>query len=68
MGPKINELVSEVKRSITFENLFNKKIAIDAFNTSYNGDRQTGHSSPRVIFNNNFLIKPNFKIILGRQI
>jgi flap endonuclease-1 len=33
MGIKINELVKEVKRTITFENLFNKKIAIDAFNT-----------------------------------
>ena len=35
MGIKINELVGEVKRSITFENLFSKKIAIDAFNTIY---------------------------------
>ncbi|MBD3194263.1 MAG: flap endonuclease-1 [Candidatus Lokiarchaeota archaeon] len=35
MGVKINELVKEVKRSVTFENLFNKKIAIDAFNTIY---------------------------------
>ena len=35
MGIKINELVGEVKRSITFENLFSKKIAIDAFNTLY---------------------------------
>lgn len=35
MGIKINELVAEVKRPITFENLLNKKIAIDAFNTLY---------------------------------
>ena len=35
MGIKINELVAEVKRSITFENLLNKRIAIDAFNTLY---------------------------------
>ncbi len=35
MGVKINELVQNVKRSITFENLFNKRIAIDAFNTIY---------------------------------
>jgi len=35
MGVKINELVKEVKRTITFENLFKKKIAIDAFNTIY---------------------------------
>jgi flap endonuclease-1 len=35
MGVKINELVNEVKRTITFENLFNKWIAIDAFNTIY---------------------------------
>ncbi len=35
MGVKINELVKEVKRTITFENLFNKEIAIDAFNTIY---------------------------------
>ena len=35
MGTKINELVNEVKRTITFENLFNKRIAIDAFNTIY---------------------------------
>ena len=35
MGVKINELVKEVRRTITFENLFNKKIAIDAFNTIY---------------------------------
>jgi flap endonuclease-1 len=35
MGVKINELVKEVKRTITFENLFKKNIAIDAFNTIY---------------------------------
>ncbi len=35
MGVKISELVKETKRIITFENLFNKKIAIDAFNTLY---------------------------------
>ena len=35
MGVKINELVQNVKRTITFENLFNKRIAIDAFNTIY---------------------------------
>jgi len=35
MGVKINDLVKEVKRNITFENLFNKSIAIDAFNTIY---------------------------------
>ncbi len=35
MGIKINELVNEVKRTITFENLFNKRVAIDAFNTIY---------------------------------
>ena len=35
MGVKINELVKDVKRTITFENLFNKRIAIDAFNTIY---------------------------------
>ena len=35
MGVKINELVKEVKRTITFENLFKKDIAIDAFNTIY---------------------------------
>lgn len=35
MGIKINELVKEVSRTITFENLLNKKIAIDAFNTIY---------------------------------
>ncbi|MBY9006607.1 MAG: flap endonuclease-1 [Candidatus Lokiarchaeota archaeon] len=35
MGVKINELVNDVKRKITFENLLNKKVAIDAFNTIY---------------------------------
>ncbi|MHA1805151.1 MAG: flap endonuclease-1 [Promethearchaeota archaeon] len=35
MGIKINELVNEIKRPITFENLNNRKIAIDAFNTIY---------------------------------
>jgi len=35
MGVKINNLVKEVKRTITFENLFQKRIAIDAFNTIY---------------------------------
>ncbi len=35
MGVKINELVGEVKKTITFENLYSKKIAIDAFNTIY---------------------------------
>ncbi|MFW9969045.1 MAG: flap endonuclease-1 [Candidatus Odinarchaeota archaeon] len=35
MGVKINELVNEVKKTITFENLFKKIIAIDAFNTIY---------------------------------
>lgn len=35
MGIKINELVKEVKRTINFENLLNKVIAIDAFNTLY---------------------------------
>jgi flap endonuclease-1 len=35
MGTKINELVKEIKRVITFENLFGKKVAIDAFNTIY---------------------------------
>ena len=35
MGTKINELVKEIKRVITFENLHNRKIAIDAFNTIY---------------------------------
>jgi flap endonuclease-1 len=35
MGLKINELVNEVKRTITFDNLFKKIISIDAFNTIY---------------------------------
>ncbi|MHA1688858.1 MAG: flap endonuclease-1 [Promethearchaeota archaeon] len=35
MGIKINELVNEIKRPITFENLNNRRIAIDAFNTIY---------------------------------
>jgi len=35
MGTKINELVKGVKKTITFENLLNKQIAIDAFNTIY---------------------------------
>jgi len=35
MGTKINELVKEVRRTITFDNLLNKRIAIDAFNTLY---------------------------------
>ncbi len=35
MGVKINELVKAVKKSIMFANIFNKKIAIDAFNTIY---------------------------------
>ncbi|MBD3213764.1 MAG: flap endonuclease-1 [Candidatus Lokiarchaeota archaeon] len=35
MGVKINDLVKEVKRTITFEQLFQKRIAIDAFNTIY---------------------------------
>lgn len=35
MGVKINELVKEIARTITFENLYSKKIAIDAFNTIY---------------------------------
>ena len=35
MGVKINELVQDIKRTITFENLFNKRIAVDAFNTIY---------------------------------
>lgn len=35
MGVKINELAKEVKRTITFENIFKKEIAIDAFNTIY---------------------------------
>ncbi|MFX0031628.1 MAG: flap endonuclease-1 [Candidatus Hodarchaeota archaeon] len=35
MGIKINQLLTDVKRTITFENLFNRAIAIDAFNTIY---------------------------------
>ncbi len=35
MGLKINKLVAEVKRTITFENMFQKKVAVDAFNTIY---------------------------------
>ena len=35
MGLKIDELVNEVKRTINFDNLFNKVISIDAFNTIY---------------------------------
>ena len=35
MGVKITELVKDVRKTITFENLFSKKIAIDAFNTIY---------------------------------
>ncbi len=35
MGVKINELAKEVKRTITFENIFKKEIAIDTFNTIY---------------------------------
>ena len=35
MGTKINELVKGVRRTITFDNLLNKRIAIDAFNTIY---------------------------------
>jgi flap endonuclease-1 len=35
MGTKINELVSDTKKVISFENLLNKEIAIDAFNTIY---------------------------------
>ncbi|MFX0035307.1 MAG: flap endonuclease-1 [Candidatus Hermodarchaeota archaeon] len=35
MGVQISDLVKEVKRTITFENLFKKDIAIDAFNTIY---------------------------------
>jgi len=35
MGTNIGKLVKEVKRTITFENLFQKRIAIDAFNTIY---------------------------------
>ena len=35
MGTKINELVSKSRKVISFENLLNKEIAIDAFNTIY---------------------------------
>ena len=35
MGVKITELVQDVKKIITFENLMGKTIAIDAFNTLY---------------------------------
>ncbi|TXT67250.1 MAG: Flap endonuclease 1 [Promethearchaeota archaeon] len=35
MGIKINGLVKEVKRNVTFENLYNRVISIDAFNTLY---------------------------------
>ena len=35
MGVKINELIKDSKKIITFENLFGKKIAIDAFNSLY---------------------------------
>ena len=35
MGVKINELVKPVKRTITFENLATRRLAIDAFNTIY---------------------------------
>lgn len=35
MGTKINELVSKTRKVISFENLLNKEIAIDAFNTIY---------------------------------
>ncbi|MBY9017711.1 MAG: flap endonuclease-1 [Candidatus Lokiarchaeota archaeon] len=35
MGIKINELVKDVRKTISFENLLNKKIAIDAFNAIY---------------------------------
>jgi flap endonuclease-1 len=35
IGIKINDLVKKVKRTITFEQLFQKRIAIDAFNTIY---------------------------------
>ena len=35
MGVKISPLIEESKRTITFENLIGKKIAIDAFNTLY---------------------------------
>ena len=35
MGVKITDLVKDVKKIITFENLLSKTIAIDAFNTLY---------------------------------
>ena len=35
MGVKISDLVKDVRRTVTFENLFKKNIAIDAFNTIY---------------------------------
>ena len=35
MGVKINDLVKQVKRTVTFENLYDRIIAIDAFNTLY---------------------------------
>lgn len=35
MGIKINELVKDVRKTISFENLLNKKISIDAFNSIY---------------------------------
>ena len=35
MGVKITDLVKDVKKVITFENLLSKTIAIDAFNTLY---------------------------------
>jgi flap endonuclease-1 len=35
LGVKINKLVQTVKRTITFENLSTRKVAIDAFNTIY---------------------------------
>ena len=35
MGVKITELIQDVKKIITFENLMGKTIAIDAFNTLY---------------------------------
>ena len=35
MGIKINELVKDIRKTISFENLLNKKISIDAFNSIY---------------------------------
>jgi flap endonuclease-1 len=35
LGVKINELVKEIRKTITFENLISKRIAIDAYNTIY---------------------------------